>query len=118
VITQGNNRRQLLEFLIQRWLLLTGLAAMERVYKAACQFAQENGKEIPPRPFIIDAKPCHQIEIIKQHIIEILPEARFIDYLYEAPAPLDPDDFVEMYIADHQQCAGKVVHLIKKLQIT
>ncbi|RLC89122.1 MAG: hypothetical protein DRJ03_00775 [Chloroflexi bacterium] len=118
MITQGNDRKQLLEFLIQRWLLITGLAAIERVYKAMCQFAQENGKEIPPKPLAINVNPCLQIEIIKQHIIEILPEAHFIDYLYESPAPLNPDDFVEMYIADHHQCASKVIDLMQRMKIT
>lgn len=118
MITQGSNRRLLLDFLVQRWLLISGLAAVERVYMASCQFAQNNGQPLPDEPSIIKAQPCRQIEIIKQYIIEILPEASFIDYTYEAQAPLDPNDFIEVYVADHQQCAGKVKSLMQKMQIT
>jgi len=64
------------------------------------------------------AKPCLQIDIIKRRIIEILPESHFIDYTYEAQAPLNPQDFVELYIADHHQLAGKVVELMERMKIT
>ena len=118
MITQGSNRKLLLDFLVQRWLFISGLAAMERVYVASCQFAQDNGQPAPSRPAVIEAQPGRQIEIIKQHIIEILPEARFIDYAYEAPAPLDPGDFMEMYIEDHKQCAEKVKTIMQRMKIT
>lgn len=118
MITQGNNRKLLLDFLVQRWLLISELAAIERVYMAHYQFAKDNGHPLPVKPPVIEAQPCRQIEIIKQRIIEILPEANFIDYMYEAPAPLDPVDFVEVYIADHQQCAGKVKSLMQRMKVT
>jgi len=118
MITQGSNRKLLLDFLVQRWLLISELAAMERVYVASCQFAKDNGQPVPSKPAIIEAQPGRQIEIIKQHIIEILPEARFIDYAYEAQAPLDPSDFMEMYIEDHKQCAEKVKTLMQRMKIT
>jgi len=118
MITQDNNRKQLLDFLIQRWLLISALAATERVYMASCRFAQENSYPTPTKPPIIEAQPCRQIEIIKQHIIEILPEANFINYMYEAQAPLDPNDFVEIYMDDHKQCISKVKALMKRMKIT
>lgn len=118
MITKGSDRRLLLDFLVQRWLLISGLAAMERVYVASCKFAQQSNQPMPAPPPVIQAKPGRQIEIIKQHIIAILPEAQFIDYVYEAPAPLDPNDFMEIYIADHQQCVGKVKSLMQQMKIT
>ena len=118
MITQGNNRKLLLDFLVQRWLLISGLAAMERVYMASYHFAKNSGQPLPTKPPIIEAQPCRQIEIIKQRIIEILPEANFIDYMYEAQAPLDPNDFMEVYVADHQQCASKVKSLMQRMKIT
>jgi len=68
-------------------------------------------------PLVTIPHACRQIEIIKQHIIEILPETLFIDYVYKAQAPLDPDDFVEVYIADHHQCITKVEEVMKRMRI-
>jgi hypothetical protein len=118
MLVTPNNRRQLINFLIYRWQIIIGLAAIERVYIAQRQYAQDNAIQIPPIPAIVQAQPCKQIEIIKQHIISILPEARFIDYTYEAQAPLDPNDFVEIYIQDHQQCANKVYELMDRMKVT
>jgi len=118
VITQGSNHKLLLDFLIQRWILISELAAIERVYIASYHFAQDNNQPLPSKPAVIETQPCRQIEIIKQHIIEILPEAHFIDYAYEAQAPLNPGDFMEMYIEDHKQCAKKVKTLMQQMEIT
>jgi hypothetical protein len=91
---------------------------MERVYTAACKYTEKNNLQTPTIPTYVLIMPCRQIEIIKHRIIEILPEAHFIDYNYEAQAPLDPNDFVEVYIADHKQCMSKVKETMEKMQIT
>jgi len=118
LLAQNSNPKLLLDFLISRWLLISGIAAMEKVYIASHKFASENDYPLPVKSPIIESQPCLQIEIIKQHIIEILPEAKFIDYVYEPQAPLDPEDFVEIYIEDHKQCADKVQSLMNRIQIT
>lgn len=118
MIAQKENCKQLIDFLINRWRLITNFAAIEKVYIASCQFAEANNLPIPqPSPIIIP-KACRQIEVIKHRIIETLPEAHFIDYNYEAPAPLNPDTWVEMFIADHHQCISKVEAVVEKMQIT
>lgn len=118
MLIQHNNRKPTLDFLVSRWLLISKLAAVERVYNAACKFAQQHNHPVPLKPVIVEAQPSRQIEIIKQYIIKILPEARFIDYTYEAQAPLDPNDFVELYLEDHAQCVGKVQSLMERMKIT
>ena len=60
---------------------------------------------------------CRQITIIKKRIIEILPSTSFIDYNFEAQAPLKIDDFIEVFVADHYQCMSKVKDLVEKIQI-
>ena len=111
------NRKPLLDFLIQKWKTITGFAALERVYIASCLFAQSNNVQMPQPPVIMIPRPCLQIEIIKKYIIEILPEANFIDYRFEAQAMLTPEDFVEIFVADHNLCIDKVVEVIEKMQI-
>lgn len=118
MIINHDNRKQLINFLIRRWKLIVGFAAVERVYVASCRFAQNNDLPIPQTPPMMIPQACRQIEIIKHRIIEILPEVNFIDYIYEAPAPLDPEDFVEVFIADHHQCIDKIETVIKKMQLT
>lgn len=118
MITDQDDRKQLIDFLIRRWKIITNFAAIERVYIASYQFAKTNNLPIPKPPIITVPHACRQIEILKQRIVEILPEAHFIDYNYEAQAPLDPEDWVEMFIADHNQCISKVEDVIKKMQLT
>ena len=117
MIINDDNRRQLLDFLIQRWQLIMHFAALERVYVASCKFAAKNNIPIPQRPVIMVPQASRQITIIKRHIISILPETKFINYSFESQAPLDPEDFVEIFIADHNQCIGKVMEVIKKMKI-
>lgn len=118
MIAQKENCKQLIDFLINRWKSITNFAAVEKVYVASYQFAKANDLPIPQPLLIAVPKACRQIEIIKQRIIEILPETYFIDYNYEAPAPLDPNDWIEMFIADNHQCIAKVEAVIKRMQIT
>lgn len=118
MIIKKENRKQLIGFLIDRWLTIAGLAAMERVHIAIYEYSKKNNLPIPVQPIITMAKPCLQIEIIKRRIIEILPEAHFIDYTFEAPAPLNPNDFVEIYIAEQSQCTDKIQQLMQRLKIT
>lgn len=117
MIINDDNKIQLINFLINRWKLITFFAAIERVHISLCSFAETNGIPTPEIPTMLVPQACRQIEIIKQHIIKILPEASFIDYSYEAQAPLDPSDFMEVFIADHNQCIEKVETVVKKMQL-
>lgn len=118
MIIQKENCKQLIDFLIDRWLAIASLAAMERVYIAVCEYSKMNNLPIPAQSIVTMAKPCLQIEIIKRRIIEILPEAHFINYKFEAQAPLNPNDFVEIYIAEQSQCTSKIQQLMQRLKIT
>ena len=117
MIVTKKNRRQLLDFLLSRWKTRTTFAAIEKVYVAAEEFAKENNMQSPVKHLNIGVLPCRQISVIKQLIVCILPEAKFINYDYESPAPLNPDDFMEMFIEDHKQCIAKVESLMDKLKI-
>ena len=108
---------QFLNFLIDRWRHIIIFAAIERVHTASCTFAKENNLPSPQEPVVSMPLACLQIEIIKKRIIEVLPETSFIDYIFEAQAPLDVGDFVEVFVADHHQCISKVKDLIKRIQI-
>jgi hypothetical protein len=92
-------------------------AAVERVYFATCEYAKAHNMPLPDMPRPTTAKPCRQIEIIKLHIMSIVPETHFIDYTYEAPVPLNPNDFIEVYVEDHKQCIDKVYEVMDKLRI-
>jgi hypothetical protein len=118
MIATPTRRRQLLEFLISRWVNVISASAVEIIYNTACQFATDNDLPNPETPVLVDAKPCLQIAIIKHRIVQILPEAKFIEYSYEPPAPLNPKDYIEIYTDDSKQCAGKVKELIERLQVT
>lgn len=111
------NRKQLLDFLLARWGTRATFAAMEKVYIAATEFAEANDMQVPLKHLNIGVLPCRQIAVIKQLVLCILPEASFINYEYESQAPLNPNDFMEMYIEDHKQCISKVRSLMKKLKI-
>lgn len=117
MIVTKKNRKQLLDFLLSRWGTRTTFAAIEKVYVAAEKFAKVNAMGIPCRHLNIGVLPCRQIEVIKKLILHILPEAAFIDYIYESPAPLNPDDFMEIFISDHKQCISKVRSLMDKMGI-
>ena len=111
------NKRALLEFLLHRWKLLSGIAALERVHVAQIQFAKQNNLPPPTQPQITVSQPCKQIDIIKKKIIATLPETHFIDYSYESPTQLDPKDFVEIFIGEQQQCIEKIEALMSKMKI-
>ncbi len=118
MIIKQKNRKQLITFLLQRWYSIIGFSATEKVYYATCRNAREKKINPPTMPITAMAQPSRQIEIIKQKIIELLPEARYIDYTYEAPAPLNPNDFVEVFAEDHVQCINKICETMKKMHIT
>ena len=118
MIVTKKNRKQLLDFLLTRWETRTTFAAIEKVYIAANEFAKTNGMNPPVKHLNIGVLPGHQIAVIKQLILNILPEASFINYEYESQAPLNPEDFMEMYIDDHKQCISKVRSLMSRLKIT
>ena len=118
MIITPKNKKRLLEFLIDRWMNIVAASSAEIIYAKVCQIAEDNKLAIPDIPIITISKPSRQIDIIKHRIVEILPEADFIKYIYESPAPLSPPDFIEIYAREHIQCAGKVQTLIEKLNIT
>ena len=117
MIVTKKNRKQLLDFLLTRWGTRATFAAIERVYIATTEFAETNGMNPPIKHLNIGVLPGHQIAVIKHLILCILPEASFINYDYESPAPLNPEDFMEMFIEDQKQCISKVESLMEKLKI-
>ncbi len=114
MVATKEGKKELIKFLVNRWRGIAQLAALERVYFATIENAKNNNLAIPTAPIIIQFMPCRQIEVIKHRIIDILPEAKFIDYTYEAQAALTPDDFLEMYVADNYQCIGKVEKILNR----
>ena len=92
MIIDQNNRKQLIYFLIHRWKLLYNFAAVERVYAASCRFAKANSLPAPQPSLCTIPYANRQIEILKQRIIEILPEVHFIDYSYEAMQVVNAED--------------------------
>lgn len=108
MLVPKHNREPLVNFLLKRWAFFSGFAALERVYRASIEYAKNNGLPPPNEPQVMSFQPCKQIELIKRHIIKALPKASVIDYIYESPAPLDPNDFVELYVAEQMQCIDKV----------
>lgn len=117
MIVTKNNRKQLLDFLLARWGSRATFAAIEKVYIAAAEFAKENNMNPPVKNLNIGILPGRQIAVIKQLVLCILPEAGFINYDYESPAPLNPEDFMEIYTEDHKQCISKVKSLMERLKI-
>jgi len=118
MIFSNEKRKELMDFLIRRWRIMIDLAAQERVYAATYEYAKNNNIPLPPKPFVLSSLPCRQITMIKNTIIQMLPETHFINYEYEPPAPLDPKDFIEIYVAEHYQCVDKVETVMKKMQVT
>lgn len=118
MIATPTKRKQLLEFLISRWMNIVEASGIEIVYAHACQYAIDNDLPGPEIPILAVAQPCYQIQIIKHRIVQILPEAKFIEYIYEPPAPLNVKDFIEIHSIDHKQCADRVRKLIEKRNIT
>lgn len=118
MIITPTKRKQLLEFLLSRWINIISASAVEIIHTAACQFATDNNLPNPETPILVNARPCVQIAIIKHRIVQILPEAKFIKYCYEPPAPLNTKDFIEIYTNDSKQCVGKVKELMERLQVT
>ena len=122
MLIQRDRKKKLINFLLDRWSQLTDAAAISRINIIFDTLAQENKLPISQKSSeiqnIIDCKPEKQINILKKFIIKIIPKAKFINYQFEAQAPLALSDFVEIYIADHQQCITKVHELIDQLKIS
>lgn len=116
--TISDGYERFIDLLITKWMFIIRFAAEERIFTAQYEFAKANNLAPPPEPLLIVPQACRQIEIIKQRIITILPKVSFIDYAYEAPAPLDPKDFAEVFIADHLQCIEKIRDVMVKIRVT
>lgn len=118
MIVTPTERKQLLEFLMGRWMNLISASVVELIHATGCQVAADNGLPNPETPVLVEARPCLQIAIIKHRIVQILPEAKFIEYSYEPPMLLNAKDYIEIYIDDSKQCVNKVKELMERLQIT
>lgn len=113
----NDKKKSLLNFLIRRWEAIIGCAAIERVNIAICEYLHKNNIPIANIKPIPIPYPSRQIKIIKQYIIKILPEVHFIDYVFETQPPLNPNDFIEMYIADNHLCISKIREVMSKMEI-
>jgi len=117
MIIPKKKRRPLLELLLHRWTILAPFAAAQKLHVLTKQqnlpivgnlFAQ----------LVAETKPELQIEIIKNKIIEILPEANFIAPAFESPSgELVPDDFIEVCIGHQEICILKVRELMQRMKI-
>jgi len=107
------NKKKMLDFLVCRWMNISGLSAIETIYNEV-QPTSDNG--IMEKEIINYLNPTKQIKLIKKYITSLLPKSKFINYDYQSPAPLNIKDFQEMYMADQLQCAGKVTDLIKQMK--
>jgi len=109
--------RAIVSWLLFRWNILFYHSAIE---KLQIKSMPSDIKEAWPNLIIIDFgnnKPSLQIEIVKNKIVNLIPEAVFILPGFEDDTDLSPEDFIEMYI-DHQKLSiQKVRELMKKLGI-
>lgn len=118
MIVKEHNKRQLIDFLLNRWKNIIDFAAIERVYIASCIHAGSINQTPPSNPIEYMPKACLQIQVIKHRLIFIVPEVKFIDYYYEAQIPLNPNDFMDVFIDDHKLCITKIEDILEKLKIT
>lgn len=118
MLVKEHNKRQLVNFLLNRWKIIIDFAAIERVHIASCEHAKAINQPPPSNPIAYMPQACLQIQVIKRYLIAIVPEVKFIDYVYEAQAPLNPNDFMDVFIDDHKLCITKIENILEKLEIT
>ncbi len=110
----GKKRRDIIHFLLHRWQALSGYSALEIIQDSQREIAKQCGINLTDHNEMQRLKPTKQIELIKQQILKILPEASFITKPYEPPAELQPPDFVELYINHQRICSQHIANLIDK----
>lgn len=113
----GKNKKDILNLLLYRWKALAGYSALEKIHNASNRLAKQLKINLPNEVSILETKPTSQIELIRQKIVEILPEASSIDINYEAPAALQPQDFMELYISHQEICLQYIKNLMIKNDI-
>ncbi len=113
----GKNKKDILDFLLYRWKILAECGALARIQKAYLEAAKQAGIQIPNTNTLLAIKPCEHIKLIREKIIEILPEAEFINIDYEAPGELQPSDFSELYINHQEICIQHIKNLMEKIGI-
>lgn len=116
MIKPKRNKKPLLTMLLYRWGLLSPFAAAQALYKT-----NPETQSVPIIGYFFaqlatDTMPHEQIEIIKSKIIELLPEANFIQPPFESHN-LSPDDFAEIFVEHQDMCIKKVHKLIDQMQI-
>lgn len=110
----GKKRKDVLHFLLHRWQALSGYSALEIIQSSQRKLAKQCGIDLADHSEMQRLKPTKHIELIKQQILKILPEASFITKPYEPPAKLQPHDFVELYINHQKICSQHIIDLINK----
>ncbi len=113
MIIKKKNNKKFLELLLFRWKILSCFGAMEIVHKEQVKLSKKHSIEMSLVTKILKSTPTAQINIIKGIIITIVPEAQFINTPYEAPAKLQPDDFVELYLNHQNICIERVRKLME-----
>lgn len=99
--------------LLYRWEILAQWAALQEIYEHTAEF-----HELVPAPTdAIKAKPLVQLEIIKELIIQIVPEAKFIRPKFEFSSDFPVEDFVELYMKHQHISITKTIEKIKELKI-
>ena len=116
MIVSINDKKPLLTMLLHRWEILAPFAAAQELSKRATDL-----RSVPVigqflAQLTAESMPNEQIQIIKSRIIDLLPEAKFIEPPLECPQ-LNPDDFTEICVKHHEMCIQKVRELIHKLKI-
>jgi hypothetical protein len=114
-----DNKRDILELLLYRWNLVVESAATQKLFIAAINHSPEAREAIPSylQERFLAHKPLLQMELIKNMIVEILPEANFIEPTYESPAGLEADDFLELFCNHQKISIRKVKKLMKQMKI-
>jgi len=110
-------KRPFIEMLLTRWDMLAAFGATEKIYNST-----ENEPEIRA---LLDQMFAHAIRpgsmeemrLIKNKIVEILPEAGFVVPDYEAPQELDSEDYVQLYMAHQRISIDKVGQLMREMKI-
>lgn len=112
-----HNNKPILNFLMNRWRYLSPYGALERVFRSSQDEPEIQELLIQCFSRAIRLGSTKEISMIKQRITEIVPKTEFILPDYEALAPLDADDFMELYISHQHISLEKLKDVIGRTQI-
>jgi hypothetical protein len=110
----GKNKKDILNLLIYKWKMLAKYVAIEKARKKQVELAKRIGMQLPPQHTFLNVGVSEQMSLVRQKISEILPEAEFVNMEYEAPAELQPDDFIELFINHQDICIQRIREIISK----